>query len=660
MTKVLETRNPFDQADIAQPIQRTLIVSVGSLAADITHHLPAQFSEHGPLTGAIALLDVDMNDTDLSQSIREKIAQVSRATGQAELAANGYELDRLRELALFTVIDLSDPISVARTKAIIDSVLAIARDGWGLDTKVIAITVADDWSGKAAKDALEALINTLHDVATAIIPLNRVNELGLEIDGLEAFARKGAAIVEALVSTPMRDVLQWSSNGPEMPLPDQALTPVGLARWTWKPTPIRNYLAGKWRRRVIDQWLAVAEPEQIAPAAQQAQGWFGSQGLLPNVVAAVLERSIEPFAVPHWSVPYPWRAAPSIDELMNISVMLAEGRAGAVELVLDEWSEWPFEQEEKLRKELAEQLDREPVAGIDLVGHFLKTLANVVNDAAEEMANRQDQLEEQTRYLLAQRDEMLAAIQSIVGKWPARSFSAWLNLLLRPWRWPGLSWEYWTLHNLAQGLEQLIARQAFIEREQVVVAAVITLYEWYEAVVRRTTAHVEEAADMLNAARVSVAKEGINPRTANRLIAPESPEMEAASAATALGGLGQLARVLDDDFVRHLNDLANGRYQELMQLTAVEALERMNAGKESTAGWWAELWSEATPLWLYDDARQPEDSRAADRSYTAVCAARVDQLQALLGLPSRPDWRWLPAGDRQHIYVMRWRTGVVA
>jgi hypothetical protein len=91
----------------------------------------------------------------------------------------------------------------------------------------------------------------------------------------------------------------------------------------------------------------------------------------------------------------------------------------------------------------------------------------------------------------------------------------------------------------------------------------------------------------------------------------------------------------------------------------VSALERMLVDEAATVVWWEERWAEATPLWLYDDACQPEETRGMDRSWAAVCAAEVNRLQDLLGLPDRPDWRWLPTGDPTYIDVLRWRTGVV-
>lgn len=657
MTYLSILNNASTPNGLAQPIQRTLIVMLGNMAAELDGYLATAFGDPDALSSAIARLPVGPTTSDPEAAIREKLAGISRAGAQAGLAGSGYVIDRLRELLLFLVVDLSDPAAAARAAETVRAVSTIAQTGWGLDTRVVTVALAEDWSEKAAVEALRSLANALHELATAIIPLNEVNESGLQLDNREAFMVKIAAIIKALGATPLRDALQWSDNLPEMGLDEVTLTTVGLSCWRWDPDPVGEYLAHRWRAEIIGRWLGTAGPEQALPAAQRAESWFAAHSLLPAALAAMIERSVEPVSVPSWPVPYPWGAAHAIHQMRALSAALADGRAGAVELVSAEWAEWPAEQEQALRGEMAEQLDREPVAGLDLAVHFLRGLLAVVDRAGSVIDHRQDQLEEHANGLLAQRDDLLSLIEPLLAKWPSGSVVAWAGLLLRPWRWPGLAWEYRTLHNRAKELERVVTRQAAVEREQVVVATVAGLYRQYEAVVRRTIDHIEEGMDMLEAARGGDRAQPEAPPGADQLIAGENPELAATEAAAMLGGLGRLATALDEELVGRLGELSRARFRFLAEWPAVGALERM-MGSAKAADWWAAQWAEATPLWLFDDAGQPEDARGADRAWAAVCAAEVERLQALLGLPDRPDCRRLPAADKRHIYLLRWRTGV--
>lgn len=163
---------------------------------------------------------------------------------------------------------------------------------------------------------------------------------------------------------------------------------------------------------------------------------------------------------------------------------------------------------------------------------------------------------------------------------------------------------------------------------------------------------------MLDAARAAALPQNDAPHGVDHLVAHDNLELEATEAATALGGLGRLALALDEELVDRFRALSRERFGFVVEWPAVSALERLRGGEAQAAEWWARQWAEATPLWLYDDAGQPEEARGTDRAWTAVCAAEIERLPTLLNLPDRPDWRWLPAVDKRHIYLLRWRTGV--
>ncbi len=233
MTQPIKTTNE-------RPIQRTLIVSLGPLATSIQRMLPPAFATGGVLAGAVALLEADGLSDDLAEVIRQRLATISRAGGRAELAAAGYVLDRLRELALFILVDLTDPAAAPQATAVTEMVSNLAQQGWGLDTRVTAIALAADWADEATGQGLRTLAEAMQDIAEAIIPLNHVNEEGLELNSPEAFARAGATVVEVLAATPMRDALQWSESAAVPSVTGISLTAVGSPRSRGSPCRARD------------------------------------------------------------------------------------------------------------------------------------------------------------------------------------------------------------------------------------------------------------------------------------------------------------------------------------------------------------------------------------------------------------------------------------
>lgn len=656
MTQSETLFSSFARDNAGSPVQRTLIVMRGPAAAAVRAPLLSALGEQSALAHAVALLDGDAPGEARSRAIHERLTSISRVGGRAALAAAGYALVRVQELALVIVVDIAGPEMDGQFGGLSDEVAAIARDGWGLDTHTTCIVLAEDWSAPAAREGLRALAAVAAERGATVIPLNRVNDQGFELEGDGSYAAAAAGIVAALVATPLGDALYWPGDEPRPGRAGPSLTAVGLARWRWEPEAIRDQLAEAWRGRVLGQWLAEADATQAARAAQRAGSWFDARGLRPPGLLARLEQSVPPYDVPVWPMPYPWAAAAAVDRLQALSAAMADGRAGGVALLLDTWTEWADEQEEALRAEVAAQLDREPIAGLDLAGRGLKQLAALVYDAGDEMAQRQDQLAEAARGVEGQVRALLAEVDALLRRWPAGAPAVWLPLLLRPWRWPSLVWEQWRLHEAARQLTAWVAQQAAIEREQVVAAAAAELYQRCDAAIGRAAAHLEEVADMCAAARLDDSRPA---GPLEQLGAVENAELEATEAAAAIGGLGRLAHKLDEAVVAALDELSRRRFHFITEFSAVAALEHLLPDRPAAARWWSALWAEATPLWLTDDAGQPEGSGGAERSWTAVCAAEIERLAALPAAAGSADWRGLSSGDRSHITVMRWRTGVI-
>ena len=329
MTQPNSINTSLTQAHAGQPIRRTLIVTQGDAAGAVRDRLRMAFGEQSALTHAVALFDGDAPGDNPARALHTCLAGISRVGGRAALAAAGYALSPASELALLIVADVTGPAVAEQSRRLIADVDAIARDGWGLDSHTICIALAEDWTAAAAREGLKALATAVGPEAT-VIPLNRVNEQGLELDGDQAYWDAAAAIVEALAVTPLGDALYWAGDGPRPDRAGPSLTTVGLARWRWQPEAIRDQLAAAWRGQVLDQWLATADAAQALPVAQRAAGWFDARGLRLPALAARLERSVAVYDVPLWPTPYPWAAGAAVDRLRALSAAMAgSSRRGA-------------------------------------------------------------------------------------------------------------------------------------------------------------------------------------------------------------------------------------------------------------------------------------------------------------------------------------------
>lgn len=641
-----------------ESIQRTLIITRGPLAQRVADHLALALAGQGALANAVAFLNTQRGDGDLSAAAREKLTAISRAQVRAELAENGFVLDRLQELALFLVVDLSDEgaASAATAAETVQRVAALAQAGWGLDTRGMIIALADDWSADVPRAALQAVLEFAPGAVDAIIPLSRVNELGLELDGPDAYVAAVGSVLAALIATPLRDAPFWAGDRPGSELRPQLLTSIGLSEWTWEPEPVRACLIHTWVHRILDRWLSDA-PSESALVTQHAANWFNARQLPPLMMLAQLDRSVSSWHTPGWHAPYPWRVREAVARLQVFAALLVDAPAGATDLVLSEWEMWPELQEEALRAEMAALLDREPAGGIDRALGFLRVLSTMVREARDAMNDLQDQLAERADQMAGEEQRLLAQIETVVGAWPD-GLDGWSGVALRPWRWPRLAWEYGTAHALARTLAQLLANHAQLEREQALPRVAAALYEQYETVVGRVTAHLLEVRDMLAAGSRSESEDAPPSLGAltQRLVA--AADMEAAQAAAELGGLGQQVAALDEAVIAGLEALGQERFRFVSEMSAVAALAATLADEQRAADWWRARHDEATPLWLFDDARQPEESRAGEQALTVVCAADCEQLQTLLALPQGPAWRWVPGGDRRCIRIMRLQAGV--
>jgi hypothetical protein len=495
----------------------------------------------------------------------------------------------------------------------------------------------------------------------ALIALNRVNELGLELDDEGAYLRVTASILEALITTPLRDVVQLIRPLHEAFGETGHMTSVGISSWEWKPEYIQDRLANDWVLHVIRHWLAKGDESRQVIADQRSLTWCESQNILPQPMSSMLEESLQTLAVPTWSIPYPWNVAATVARFRSLADALGCNAPGITQLVLEDWHDWLIEQRARLRETVEATIDAEPVAGLDLAKHLLSGIGAKVQQAVNTEVEREDLLADSARGLAEAVAVVLSELEGVIVHWPGdSSLRGWIGLLLRPWRWTRFAWEYWTVHKLAQTSVQLLQNWSKLERELVLVQVAAELHKRYLQLVDQAASQLSEVEDMLGSRLQEL--DAINVSDMRTELGPfrsvEASEEEAARAAKQLGGLGSQIHFIDEALVDGLRQLGWDRFGYIADMSAAAGLGVLLADSQSATAWWQDRRLEATPLWLYDATSQREENHDDAHPVTVVCATDVEQLRDTLALGDVPDVRWLPMVDKRRILLTRWRAGV--
>jgi ribonuclease HI len=160
----------------------------------------------------------------------------------------------------------------------------------------------------AAWLAQQALL--LHAFPRGVAALGLANEAGLHLPDANALATAVAHLLPAIISTPLRDGLDWSGSLGDA---DGMIISLGLAAWRWSPAGIQEKLAYRWMEAVLQQWRA----NETGPDAadQTAQAWLEQRPLLPEALVTQLWERLPVAAAPEWSYPQPWALAHLVESL---------------------------------------------------------------------------------------------------------------------------------------------------------------------------------------------------------------------------------------------------------------------------------------------------------------------------------------------------------
>lgn len=642
-------------------IQRTLVITCGEAAGEAGSRLEDQLDSEKLAVAVIRLAETEWRDA--LPLVEAGVRRISQTTALAQLRRQGWQLDRLNELALYFLIDLSTVQGVFDAQALVRQIADLVQQQLGLETATLLLALAPDGAVQQARSRLSQLAGPLHPFNRGVLALSLVNEAGLQLATPSLLAAQAAQLLQALITTPLRDAPEWldERNG-HTGLDGAVISSAGLAVWEWSPVQEQVHLARLWVRSVLAQWLAPAETS-AGEARNVAHAWMENHNFAPGSLAEAAGKLVTPVFTPTWVYPQPWQIKTPFEKLQRLSTTIDAGHAGAVAVVNQAFLPYLEEVEQALRLQCRRLLDETPVAGIARGQLFLQAIARVTAEFSERFVERQEEQQQQVAALASAQQHLTQNLETLLAQWPETGWRSWFQHLVRPWRWLELAQCYWQLQILGQEMTRLVERQAWLEQQRVITAAGEEAYRQLQESVAHLAGLVEEVGDMLAHARRLLDEEDDGEPAPSYLepvyhLLLDAPAIEATRAAAAIGGLGRHITALDDDILPSLLEAGRARLQHVAGLSATDVVATLYPSAPEIAQWWQQLWQEAAPLWRYDEAGLPERQRAQPLELTLVCGANLALLEQRLALPEGPRRRWLETPDRHRLIVIRLRGGI--
>lgn len=655
-----------------QFVQRSLLLTYGPVADEAGQMLQRLLDTYQGPTAAVAWLSLsDSAATTLPlDEVQNRLHRLAQKTVPGELAAAGWQLDRLPDVAVYLVLDAAAPLA-ATAFSWLDDLALLTRHYLGGEIVPALLWLVEEPLDAAATGCLAASEVQLSRYPRGIYVLGLLNAAGFRLPDTTALAEVTASLLYLLIATPLRDAPERLEETVPMP----GLIVPGVACWSWDPEPLVQQAVEHWLSEVFAHWLRSTQTEVdtlIAPSA-----WLNQQGLTWELLAPHLllpeQQSLPDLNPGDWSAPWPWdvrfhwHRQRQVGEQDSLYLMEQQDN-----ILLQ--ADLSLEDDElALRADLKQFLDEHPVGGLYQAERWLRALAETIRQEQEQMVLR---LETQTRHnthLQQEIDKLQNKGQTWLANWPDTDRITWVARSWRVWQWPRFAWQYHRLRHLGLQLNHLFQQQAENQRSVLRLNAGLHLYRQFERIIQRLTAQVEEIGEMLQAVRPRPSadseplavtshqvSDGMTAYVAwfeTRLVMSE----EASRAAAAVGGLGQHLERLDDVPVAKLRQYARERLAPLHDASAVAGLRWQYPDEMTLGDWWANFWQEAAPLWRPDETRMPELNRQS-QIMLALCAAQgSQQLSSWLGEEAQAhNITWLESQDRHRLWLLRLQGGLNA
>ncbi len=651
-----------------QPVQRTLMITLGPIAQQAGQKLRARFDQHPGPEWAVAAVNLAPANGQTVQAavtdIQTALTQISAPTLMTRLSEHGYTLADVPEIALFLLVDSASP-GADQVVEWVKEVVTIIQNYLGLDAAALLIWLVNDPAGPETTTCLLTSEAQADLFGRGILTLSLLNEVGLRLPDETALATACADILWLFVATPLGAALDLLTDYEGQ----NRFSSVGITHWQWDREQVTTVLHQRWMLDVLQQWNKPIT-QSLPPAT--LDHWLTDVGLSQQHLqthiqtACVIEEPVYDEAL--WQAPRPW-------DIRHLFMTLATTEAHDQEQQAERQKKADLRLEEILqmaaqtvKQQIHWLLDEKPVGGIAYADCWLMGLKEAFNRMAA-WFQPETQAENQNDWLLPTvRQELETRQQELLLSWPTEGALAWVSCLIRPWRWPRLLWDYWQLRSIGQQLTLIYRHQAQQRRQAAALLTTRHAYMALDQIVRHCLCQVEEIGDMLGCLQSEIGDWRQTMEGDRSLVVLvtilypllfKEPKVEAERAAEALGGMGQQFLKLDDEPVMQaLQRCGRERLAPITNYTAAQLLSLLHPAPENLGQWWQGFWQQATPLWRYDPTRLPERVRAQGTTLACLCGQGANRF--LKPEMLSPEMRCLETGDPEHLFLLRLRGGLTA
>lgn len=589
--------------EVLRNVQRTLVVAWGDLAHDAGRRLAQLLAREDGAAGAVAIVPLHETDGEAKHmdALRQGMVAISQVSMREMLAQRGWTLDRLDEIAVALLLDLSAPDAVETAAALATQTAQLARQHLGLEAAILLMALAPSPEDRDVESAISGLAAMQQEYFTrGVVAMQPVNEDGLCLAGSEALAEGAARALFALSATPLRDALAWLSEQ-EVMAGECTLTSIGINWCAWSPLAERVAVGRSWMQQALAHWLMDDNTADDARGA--VERWLASEAVELEQLLGRLDDARREALPPATPFPQPWRVR------TTYAPYCREDEAG-----LAVWRQALAVRREALGAQAAAHLqqqaraglDAQPVGSIRRLQKFAGLLLAHLQAFGDRLAGFDEKQAERVAALEAARGQLVAQMEKQLADWPGDGLRAAVSMALRPWQWVRLARRYLGMHKLARHLAQVNAELQQWRRQRLRLAAAGALYTHLEDETRKIQVQAEELEEMLQSVQRSI--EGMHIHLPALLEGREdylearlrqvgdSPTLEGMWAAEAIGGLGRQLEAPDDAFVDALLQMVDERIATQGVFTLAEALELLYPEDEARWAWWQRQWEAAAPL----------------------------------------------------------------
>lgn len=659
---------------MSQPVQRTLLLTCGPTAQQVGQKVQQLLvAHHGP-AAAVVWFDLPAQPpaqlplSDLQTSLHS-LAQKQLV---GELAAAGWHLDRLPDIAVYLVLDAAASLHGLPTLWR-EQLAHLGRHYFGGEIAPALFWLLPDPLAETAADCLAHTESELRQWSRGSYVLGLLNAAGFRLADNLALAQTCAELLYLLIATPLRDAPDWLSEA----VPDGGFIVPGLAGWHWQAEPLFQHLLSIWLQQMFDQLLAPAISGMAFPLTPSA--WLHQQGLTWNLLVPQLlspeEQNLPDFRAGRWLTPWPWEIRPLLAEQKRRAELDQAALVEKQETLVLRADLSLHEDEQALRVMLKTCLNQNPIGGLDLTQSWLDGLLAMTLQEREQMSQQQERQRQHQERLLIESRQLESQIGHLLQKWPDGDTLTWTACAWRLWRWPKWGWQYQQLRRLGLQLSHNLAQQAELSRQQLRYHAALHLYRQWERIGQRIKGQIEEIGEMVDSLRRTLIASEASvdpslrpsdqrwpdwPRWPGQPLMPKGGERELLWAAPSLF-LGEQIERLDDGLGETLRQEGLLRLAPWRELPAIEGLRWHYPEASALETWWVQWWHEAAPLWRPDETRLSELNRHGQSAFAWAVAHRVQQLEEWLADNALThNLSWLETADPHRLWLLRLHGGLNA